>query len=43
MFAFEWSAVYSTYMKYGSKRGKNKGKQFLLDIGPTMNNAMRGN
>jgi len=43
MFAFEWSAVYSTYIPYRGKTGKGAGKQFLMDIGPTMDKAMKGN
>jgi len=43
MFAFEWAAVYSTYIPYRGKTGKGAGKQFLMDIGPTMDKAMKGN
>lgn len=41
MFAFEWAAAYSTYFKYGSKKGRNASKQFLKDIADEMNNVMR--
>jgi hypothetical protein len=42
MFAFEWAAAYSTFFPYGRKTGKKAGKQFLLDLGETMNKVMRG-
>lgn len=43
MFAFQWAAVYSTYIKYGNKQGKRRGKQFLEDIAETMNDVMESN
>tara|TARA_R110002012_G_scaffold308943_1_gene515655 strand:+ start:35 stop:1162 length:1128 start_codon:yes stop_codon:yes gene_type:complete len=40
MFAFEWAAVYATYFKYNNKKSVKGAKEFLIDLGPTMNSVM---
>ena len=42
MFAFQWAAIYSTYLPYGGSKSRTSGKQFLRDISETMDKCMRG-